>query len=69
MFFYASDYDGVTYHISNFEGQKTKLRISISLKFYQDLQKHGADEVSRFIIHMRSPKALIPRAERRAWYY
>ncbi|XP_071803832.1 actin-related protein 2/3 complex subunit 2-like [Asterias amurensis] len=40
-----ADYDGVTYHISNFEGQKTKLRISISLKFYQDLQKHGADEL------------------------
>ncbi|XP_022086125.1 actin-related protein 2/3 complex subunit 2-like [Acanthaster planci] len=40
-----ADYDGVTYHISNPDGQKTKVRVSISLKFYKDLQKHGADEL------------------------
>ncbi|XP_038045275.1 actin-related protein 2/3 complex subunit 2-like [Patiria miniata] len=42
-----ADYDGVTYHISNPDGQKTKVMVSISLKFYKDLQKHGADELLR----------------------
>jgi actin related protein 2/3 complex subunit 2 len=40
-----ADYDGVKYHISNPDGVKTKIRVSISLKFYDDLQKHGADEL------------------------
>ena len=44
--FSPSDFDGVLYHISNLEGDKTKLQVSISLKFYKDLQEHGADEVS-----------------------
>ena len=39
----VADFDGVLYHISNPDGDKTKIRISISLKFYQDLQKHGAE--------------------------
>ena len=30
-----SDFDQVLYHISNPEGDKTKLQISISLKFYE----------------------------------
>ena len=44
-----SDFDGVLYHISNPDGDKTKLQISISLKFYQELQSHGADELVRQI--------------------
>ena len=46
FFCLPSDFDGVLYHISNLEGDKTKLQVSISLKFYKDLQEHGADEVS-----------------------
>ncbi|XP_064456103.1 actin-related protein 2/3 complex subunit 2-like [Ornithodoros turicata] len=40
-----ADFDGVLYHISNPNGDKTKIRISISLKFYKELQEHGADEL------------------------
>uniref|UniRef100_A0A452HR50 Arp2/3 complex 34 kDa subunit n=1 Tax=Gopherus agassizii TaxID=38772 RepID=A0A452HR50_9SAUR len=39
------DFDGVLYHISNPNGDKTKVMISISLKFYKELQEHGADEL------------------------
>ncbi|XP_010712083.1 actin-related protein 2/3 complex subunit 2 [Meleagris gallopavo] len=40
-----ADFDGVLYHISNPNGDKTKVMVSISLKFYKELQEHGADEV------------------------
>ncbi|XP_015523391.1 actin-related protein 2/3 complex subunit 2 [Neodiprion pinetum] len=40
-----ADFDGVLFHISNVGGDKTKIRISISLKFYMQLQEHGADEL------------------------
>ncbi|GCB79021.1 hypothetical protein scyTo_0021259, partial [Scyliorhinus torazame] len=39
-----ADFDGVLYHISNPNGDKTKVMVSISLKFYKELQDHGADE-------------------------
>ncbi|KAF7241767.1 Actin-related protein 2/3 complex subunit 2 [Varanus komodoensis] len=39
-----ADFDGVLYHISNPNGDKTKVMVSISLKFYKELQEHGADE-------------------------
>ncbi|KAJ6224061.1 hypothetical protein RDWZM_002606 [Blomia tropicalis] len=38
-----ADFDGVLFHISNYNNEKTKIRISISLKFYKELQSHGAD--------------------------
>ncbi|KAJ8973453.1 hypothetical protein NQ317_005906 [Molorchus minor] len=41
----VADFDGVLYHISNLNGDKTKIRTSISLKFYKQLQEHGADEL------------------------
>jgi actin related protein 2/3 complex subunit 2 len=41
----VADFDGVLYHISNIDGDKTKVRTSISLKFYKQLQEHGADEL------------------------
>ena len=41
----VADFDGVLFHISNPDGDKGKIRISASLKFYGDLQKHGADGV------------------------
>lgn len=44
-----ADFDGVLYHISNPGQDKTKIQISINLKFYQELQKHGADELIRQI--------------------
>ena len=41
----VADFDGVQYRISNPDGDKSKLLVSISLKFYKELQDHGADEV------------------------
>lgn len=41
----VADFDGVLYHISNLNGDKSKIRISISLKFYKELQEHGADDL------------------------
>ncbi|XP_054161070.1 actin-related protein 2/3 complex subunit 2-like [Oppia nitens] len=43
----AADFDGVLFHISNINGDKAKIRISISLKFYKELQIHGADDLLR----------------------
>ncbi|KAK2152165.1 hypothetical protein LSH36_338g05011 [Paralvinella palmiformis] len=40
-----ADFDGVQYHISNPDQDRTKLRVSISLKFYKELQEHGADDL------------------------
>uniref|UniRef100_H3AEZ0 Arp2/3 complex 34 kDa subunit n=1 Tax=Latimeria chalumnae TaxID=7897 RepID=H3AEZ0_LATCH len=40
-----ADFDGVLYHISNPNGDKTKVMVSISLKFYKELQDHGTDEL------------------------
>eukprot|EP00794_Sanderia_malayensis_P003699 gene3699-4219_t len=40
----VADFDGALYHVSNPDGDKTKIRVSISLKFYDDLVKNGADE-------------------------
>jgi hypothetical protein len=42
----AIDFDGVSFHVSNPDGEKSKLRVSIHMKFYSDLQKYGADQVS-----------------------
>lgn len=44
-----ADFDGVQFHISNPDGEKSKLRVSISMKFYKDLQKYGADELLKKI--------------------
>jgi len=41
----VADFDGVLYRISNPKEDKTKVNVSISLKFYKELQEHGADEV------------------------
>lgn len=41
----VADFDGVLYHISNVNGDKSKIRLSIALKFYKQLQEHGADEL------------------------
>ncbi|XP_043278727.1 probable actin-related protein 2/3 complex subunit 2 [Venturia canescens] len=40
-----ADFDGVLFHISNPNGEKSKLRISTMLKFYKQLQEHGADNL------------------------
>lgn len=41
----VADFDGVLFHLSNYEDCRTKIRISISLKFFRDLQEHGAEDV------------------------
>ncbi|RWS11217.1 putative actin-related protein 2/3 complex subunit 2-like protein [Dinothrombium tinctorium] len=41
----VADFDGVLFHVSNLNGDKTKILVSISLKFYKDLQEHGADDL------------------------
>ena len=43
----VADFDGVLYHISNVPGDKSKSKVlvSISLKFFRELQAHGADEL------------------------
>ena len=40
-----ADFDSVLYHISNPNGDKTKLMVSFPLKFYKELQAHGANEL------------------------
>nr|CAG4644031.1 EOG090X07NU [Lepidurus arcticus] len=41
----VADFDGVLFHISNPDNDKSKVRVSISLKFFKELQEHGADEL------------------------
>ncbi|CAG2211363.1 actin-related protein 2/3 complex subunit 2-like [Mytilus edulis] len=41
----VADFDGVLFHISNPENDKTKIIVSISLKFYKDLEEHGAEDL------------------------
>ncbi|XP_073235624.1 actin-related protein 2/3 complex subunit 2-like [Porites lutea] len=41
----VADFDGVQFHLSNPDGDKSKLMLSISMKFFADLQKYGADEL------------------------
>ncbi|KAH7724449.1 PNAS-139 family protein [Aphelenchoides avenae] len=40
-----ADFDGVLYNVSNPDGDRSKIMVSISLKFYKELQDHGADEL------------------------
>lgn len=42
---HAADFDGVQYHISNYNQDKSKILVSISLKFFKELQEHGAEEL------------------------
>jgi len=43
----AADFDGVLYHIVNPNGEKSKIKVSVVLKFFKELQEHGADDVLR----------------------
>ncbi|KXJ28210.1 actin-related protein 2/3 complex subunit 2 [Exaiptasia diaphana] len=45
----VADFDGVQFHLSNPNGEKSKLMVSITMKFFKDLQKHGADELLKKI--------------------
>lgn len=54
-----ADFASVLYHVSNLNGDKTKIRVSISLKFYKELQEHGADE----LIQKEYGSHLLPEAE------
>ncbi|KAL1494150.1 hypothetical protein ABEB36_009794 [Hypothenemus hampei] len=53
----VADFDGVLYHISNLNGDKSKIRISISLKFYKQLQEHGADQLLKRVY---GPYLMVP---------
>ncbi|XP_066932361.1 probable actin-related protein 2/3 complex subunit 2 [Clytia hemisphaerica] len=39
----VADFDGCIFHIGNQDENRNKISVSISLKFYPELQKHGAD--------------------------
>jgi len=41
----VADFDGALYRLSNPKDDKSKVNVSISLKFYQELQSHGAENV------------------------
>jgi len=41
----VADFDGVIYRVSNPDNDKSKINISISLKFYKELAEHGSDKV------------------------
>ncbi|XP_031575057.1 actin-related protein 2/3 complex subunit 2-like [Actinia tenebrosa] len=45
----VADFDGVQFHVSNPNGEKSKIMVSITMKFYRDLQQHGADELMKKI--------------------
>jgi len=45
----VADFDGALYHVSNPDGDKTKIMVSISLKFYSELSKYGADDLIKSI--------------------
>uniref|UniRef100_A0A0N5AG85 Arp2/3 complex 34 kDa subunit n=1 Tax=Syphacia muris TaxID=451379 RepID=A0A0N5AG85_9BILA len=40
-----ADFDGVIYYITNPDGNRSIIRVNIALKFYKELQEHGADEL------------------------
>ncbi len=44
-----ADFDGVQYRISTPSNDKTKILFSIALKFYKELQTHGADALLKKI--------------------
>jgi len=41
----VADFDGALYRLSNPKDDRSKVNVSISLKFYKELQKHGAEGV------------------------
>lgn len=62
-----ADFDGVIYHLSNPDGDKSKLLLSISLKFYKELQQHGADAVSKFFKLTVIVLLIFLAAKKRIW--
>ncbi|XP_065218318.1 probable actin-related protein 2/3 complex subunit 2 [Planococcus citri] len=45
----VADFDGVLFHISSPNANKSKLMVSICLKFFKDLQQHGTDQLLKDI--------------------
>lgn len=41
----VADFDGVLFHLSSYQQDKTKIRVSILLKFFRDLKEHGAEDL------------------------
>lgn len=42
-----ADFDGVLYKISNPGSDRTKINVSVSLRFFEELKSHGAEKVLR----------------------
>ncbi|EDQ89569.1 uncharacterized protein MONBRDRAFT_37027 [Monosiga brevicollis MX1] len=42
-----ADFDGALYHLSNPEGDRNKVQISLGVKFYHELQPHGVNELMK----------------------
>lgn len=52
------NFDDVSFHISNYEGDRTKIRISILLNYFRDLMEHGTvDLLSRVYGNLLMPTA------------
>jgi hypothetical protein len=60
-----ADFDGVLCHISNPNKDKSKLMVSISLKFYKELNSHGADEVGLLLDSTNFTPFLVPETNLR----
>jgi len=45
----VSDFDGCVYQVSNPDGDRSKIVVSIALKFYDSLRKYDADEMIKKI--------------------
>jgi hypothetical protein len=46
-----ADFDGAMYHVSNPGGDKSKIQVSLGIKFYHELVPHGVNEVSNGTPH------------------
>jgi len=42
-----ADFDGATFHLATDQNQKNILRVSLSMKCYGELKKHGVDDVMK----------------------
>jgi hypothetical protein len=42
-----ADFDGVLYHVSNPDADRTKVQISISARFFHELKEIGVEQVRR----------------------
>ena len=58
------DFDGVLYHISNLNGDKGKILVSILIKFFPEIKELGADEVQLLLLLLLLSLSLSTRCTR-----